>query len=169
MLVSWPQPYAAATVPPVLLSPAPPVQAAISFHSLNLQVQREIFLKSFLPQPQNKASHPHLVLLPSPARTEAAMPAADGLVAALCGGQLRPGRHPPILLRKTWTCLETTRQRAAPCLSHSPAGLGEALEQIAQRSCGFPTIETVQKIGWDGALCILIWWEVSLPVAGGSD
>lgn len=43
---------------------------------------------------------------------------------------------------------------------------GEALEQVAQRSCGCP-IPEVFKARLDGALSNLVWWQVSLPMAGG--
>jgi len=43
---------------------------------------------------------------------------------------------------------------------------GEALEQIAQRSCGCASLE-VFKARLDGAVSYLVWWTVSLPVAGG--
>jgi len=42
---------------------------------------------------------------------------------------------------------------------------GEALEQVAQRSCGCP-VPAASKARLDGALSNLIWCEVSLPVAG---
>jgi len=42
---------------------------------------------------------------------------------------------------------------------------GETLAQVAQRSCGFPSLE-VFKARSDGALSNLVWWKVSLPMTG---
>jgi len=39
------------------------------------------------------------------------------------------------------------------------------VEQVAQRSCGCPLLE-VFKARLDGALSNLVWWKVSLPMAG---
>jgi len=43
---------------------------------------------------------------------------------------------------------------------------GEGLEQIAQRSCGAPSLE-VFKAGLDGILGSLSWWVTALSMAGG--
>jgi len=39
------------------------------------------------------------------------------------------------------------------------------VEQVAQSSCGCPLPGSVQCL--DGALSSLVWWKVSLPMAGG--
>jgi len=52
-------------------------------------------------------------------------------------------------------------KKAIPCYEGS-----EAQEQVAQRSCGCPSL-AVFKARLDGALSNLVWWKVSLPVAGG--
>ena len=43
---------------------------------------------------------------------------------------------------------------------------GEALAQVAQRSCGCPLPGSV-KARLDGALSNLVWWKMSLPMAAG--
>jgi len=45
---------------------------------------------------------------------------------------------------------------------------GEALEQVAQRSCGCPSLE-VFKASLDGALSNMVQRKVSLSMAGGLD
>lgn len=44
---------------------------------------------------------------------------------------------------------------------------GEALEQTAQRSCGCPTLGSIQKARWDTALGNLICWGTTLLQRGG--
>ena len=41
------------------------------------------------------------------------------------------------------------------------------LEQVVQSSCGMLWEEAMEEARLDGALGNLVWWEVSLPMAGG--
>lgn len=44
----------------------------------------------------------------------------------------------------------------------------EALEQVVQRRCGCPLLESVQgQIGWAHWVSNLIWWLAFLSVVGG--
>lgn len=43
---------------------------------------------------------------------------------------------------------------------------GEALDQVAQNSCGCPMLELF-KARLDGALGNVVYWVASLPMAGG--